>query len=499
MKTRILIVEDEGLIALDLRRKLEQAGYDVPAIADNAAAAIRNVETHRPDLVLMDIRLHGAEDGIEAADQIRRRFNVPVMFVTAHADRATLNRARITEPFGYIVKPFHGVDFGAQIEIALWKHKMEQKLRTSEAWLSATVRNVADALIATDADGNIVFMNAPAAELTGWDAGEVKGRPLLEVFQIFEEATALPVLHPIEAIFAGADLRADPRAFKLARLGATDWVLVEASFSANRDEGRLLGVIVVFRDITARRKAEARERHLQKMNSLSLLSVGLGRELAEIQKQIDNSLPELITATEGAPLRLLEKIAHAVAHQQSVVQQLVMLGTNDPGQPVPLDLNKVLREMEVPFRKALGDRRLFRMNLRPRIPLISADPRQLRDSLNRLIAEARETTEQGDTVEITTAAIAFSENREGVQLSLRDTGKSIRPFAKERVFDPYYQSRPGSRNPGLSLALLYQFVAVNNGRIDVESSPAEGSVYRLSFPAAEALPAAAMSATASVL
>src|SRR5580698_5665748 len=167
MDTSILIVEDEGLIALDLRKKLEQAGYSVPMIADNADEALQGVELHRPSLVLMDIRLHGPQDGIETADQIRRRFRVPVMFVTAHADRDTLERARITEPFGYIVKPFHGVDFRPQIEMALWKHQMEQKLRVSEAWLATTFRNVADALIATDNEGNVVVLNAPAAELTG--------------------------------------------------------------------------------------------------------------------------------------------------------------------------------------------------------------------------------------------------------------------------------------------------------------------------------------------
>jgi CheY-like chemotaxis protein len=155
MNTSILIVEDEALIALDLKERLELVGYSVPLIADTVEDAILGVERHQPSLILMDIRLRGAKDGIEAADEIRRRFHLPVMFVTSHADRETLERAKIAEPFGYIVKPFHGVNFRAQIEIALWKHQMEQKLRISEAWLSTTFRNVADALIATDHEGNV--------------------------------------------------------------------------------------------------------------------------------------------------------------------------------------------------------------------------------------------------------------------------------------------------------------------------------------------------------
>jgi len=129
MKAIIIVVEDEGLIAFDLKMRLEQVGYIVAAIADNAIDALVSVERFQPSLVLMDIRLRGPVDGIETADQIRQRFHVPFMFVTAHADRETLDRARITEPCGYIVKPFHSVDLRALIEMALWKHQMEQERR----------------------------------------------------------------------------------------------------------------------------------------------------------------------------------------------------------------------------------------------------------------------------------------------------------------------------------------------------------------------------------
>lgn len=491
MKARILIAEDEGLIALDLKRKLEQIGYSITAIADNAADVLLNIESaeesQRPDLILMDIRLHGPEDGITTADQIRKRYQLPVMFVTAHADRETLDRAKITEPFGYIVKPFHGVDFGAQIEMALWKHKMEQQLRFSEAWLAATIRNVADGLIATDSQGNIVFMNSPAAKLTGWDCLEVPGLPLLEVFQVFEEATDLPVLNPLEAINSGRELGSQ-RTFKLVKRGVPDsvpdWIVVEASFSANRDDGRLLGVVVIFRDVTSQRKAEAQSRQLQKMNSLSLMSVGLGRELADAQNRMDHSLQELIAISTDPYLPLLKDIYRGVARQQLVVQKLIKLGNNDPGHPVLLDLNEVLRELETRFRKLLGVSRTLRMNLQSGLPFINADPDELRESLCGLLAEERAATERGDLVEVTTSTVQFAENREGVQLALRDTGKRIRAMSTERVFDPYYQSRAGTRNPGLSLALVYHFIALNDGRVEVDGSPEQGSVYKLSFPAA---------------
>jgi DNA-binding response OmpR family regulator len=129
MNAGILIVEDEGLIALDLQRELEQAGFAVLTINDNAADAMLSVERLRPALVLMDIRLRGVPDGIETADAIRRQFHIPVMFVTAFADRETIFRARIAGPFDYIVKPFHGVDFRDRIDTVLGEHKRMERQR----------------------------------------------------------------------------------------------------------------------------------------------------------------------------------------------------------------------------------------------------------------------------------------------------------------------------------------------------------------------------------
>lgn len=129
MNVSILIVEDESLIALDLKMEMERAGFTVATITDNAAEALLSVERLRPTLVLMDIRLQGPQDGIETADLIRRNFRIPVMFVTAFADRETIFRARNTGPFDFIVKPFHGVDFRDRIQTAIHVHRRTERQR----------------------------------------------------------------------------------------------------------------------------------------------------------------------------------------------------------------------------------------------------------------------------------------------------------------------------------------------------------------------------------
>jgi CheY-like chemotaxis protein len=131
----ILVVEDEGLIALDLQRRLQALGYTVPATCATAGEAFTAASSHAPDLILMDIRLRGERDGIDAAEQIRTKLDIPVVFLTAHADMATLDRAKAASPFGYIVKPFGSTDLRANIEIARYRHKAEQIVRRNEAWL----------------------------------------------------------------------------------------------------------------------------------------------------------------------------------------------------------------------------------------------------------------------------------------------------------------------------------------------------------------------------
>ncbi len=126
-KSKIMIVEDEWITADDIKTSLQSLGYTVTSMVSSGEEAIQKAEEDRPDLVLMDIVLKGEMDGIEAANQIRSLFNIPIVYLTAYADEKVLERAKITEPFGYIVKPFINEDLKITIEIALYKHKAEKE------------------------------------------------------------------------------------------------------------------------------------------------------------------------------------------------------------------------------------------------------------------------------------------------------------------------------------------------------------------------------------
>ncbi|WP_167512646.1 hybrid sensor histidine kinase/response regulator [Oceanidesulfovibrio marinus] len=128
---KIMVVDDERIVALDIRRTLERLGYSVPAVCSSGEEAVRTTGEVRPDLVLMDIRLHGDMDGVQAADEIYRQYSIPVIFLTAYSDEETLQRAKRSEPFGYLIKPFAERELNSTIEIALYKFHSESKLRSA--------------------------------------------------------------------------------------------------------------------------------------------------------------------------------------------------------------------------------------------------------------------------------------------------------------------------------------------------------------------------------
>lgn len=248
---RIMIVEDEGITAKDLQRSLEDIGYSVTSIASSGAEALDNAERDAPDLVLMDISIEGGMDGIEAASEVRSRFDIPVIYVTAYADSETLGRAKVTEPFGYIVKPFKDRELRTTIEVALYKHGMEKEVRESRELLSSTLKSIGDAVISTDQNGFILFMNPLAEFVTGWNQENAMGRPLGEIFNILDPESEESASHSIirDVLRSGSVKLA--RYTLIARNG--ERVLIENSASPVKDrDENVIGATMDFRDLRER-------------------------------------------------------------------------------------------------------------------------------------------------------------------------------------------------------------------------------------------------------
>jgi two-component system, cell cycle sensor histidine kinase and response regulator CckA len=272
---RILIVEDEAVVALDLRTRLTRLGYFVIDSVGLGEVALKVAEKERPDLTLMDIRLRGEMDGIAAAEQIRTRLHLPVVFLTAHADDATVDRARVTEPFGYILKPFEERELRTMIEMALYKHAAERRLRESERRFATTLASIGDGVIATDIHGRVTFMNPVSEKLTGWNISDAAGVPLQTVFTICNETTRKTVENPIERVLAeGVIVGLANHTILISRAG-DESPIDDCAAPIFDDDGKMTGAVLVFRDVSQARQVEVQMRHAQKMEAVGQLAGGI--------------------------------------------------------------------------------------------------------------------------------------------------------------------------------------------------------------------------------
>src|SRR6186713_219767 len=174
---RMLVVEDERIVSMDLQRRLKAMGYEIAGSAVSGEEAIQKAETLRPDMVLMDIMLDGEMDGTQAAEIIRDRFSIPVIYLTAYADSATLERAKITEPFGYILKPFEERELHGHIEIALYKARMEKKLKDSEERYVLATMGANDGLWDWDLKTQTIYFSPRWKSMLGYSDSEIGQHP----------------------------------------------------------------------------------------------------------------------------------------------------------------------------------------------------------------------------------------------------------------------------------------------------------------------------------
>ncbi len=252
-RPRIMVVEDESIIAMDIRRMLEAQGYSVPATASSGEEAIAQASKVKPDLILMDIVLKGEMDGIEAAEEIRAGLGTPIIYLTAYADDETLQRARVTEPFGYLVKPFEARELRSAIEMALYKAATERELKENRQWLITTINSIGNGLIATDTDGTVIFMNHAAESLTGWTQAEASGKDVAEVFVTSDRPGAEDPVR--SALRDGVRIPLDDQTVLTARDGREIPVDGNAA-PIVADTGSVIGVVLAFRDITEQKAVE---------------------------------------------------------------------------------------------------------------------------------------------------------------------------------------------------------------------------------------------------
>jgi PAS domain S-box-containing protein len=280
-KARIMVVEDEGLVALQIKETLENLGYEVPVVALSGDEAMTKISGTEPDLVLMDIRLGGEMAGIKTARRIRGVLEVPVVYLTAYSDEETLEMAELTEPYGYVLKPFDEKSLHAVIQMALFKSKRVRGIQETEMWVSAIPSSLSEAVVICDTKGWVKFVNPAAETLLGVKKEQVFEKRLYDVLtfvdSVSREKVRIPVSEPL------VEGRSVVKSYNLVTSDGGE-VPVEFSASPLRSvEGTLFGILFVFRLTTER----------ERIQNLVM------RELEELSKLQKRSLPPRDTLLGG--------------------------------------------------------------------------------------------------------------------------------------------------------------------------------------------------------
>jgi len=488
-KKQILVVEDEGLIADDIQRRLERLGYTVPAIASSGEEAMRYARNTAFDLVLMDIHLQGEMDGIAAAQALKDELQMPVVYLTAHADPDMVSRAKATEPLGYILKPISDVNLRTTVQIAIYKHEMDRRVRASVAWLSTTLRSVGEGIVATNQAGDIVFVNRVAEGLTGWTCADALGRPLMDVLRLQEDA------NPASNLFTSKRrdlLQNERRAYLLiSKTGAV--IPVEVGCFENRSEEEPLGSILVVRDIREHREMEARLIQSQRMEAIANLAGGLAHDFNNLLMVILGYAEELERGLESdTDRRHATEIKQAATLAGSISKQLLTLSRRDIQSAEALDVNGVIGEIQPLIARSLGAACTLELELGT-AGFVRADRNRLKQVFLNLALNARDAMAQGGEMRISSQLIdvgaespRWRDCRPGryVRIQVTDSGQGMDAATLARIFEPFFTTKRPGTGTGLGLAIVHAIVLQSEGYISASSKIGEGTSFEILLPSA---------------
>jgi signal transduction histidine kinase len=518
----ILIVEDESIVALDLKRRLEALGYEVVGMVPSGERAIEQVASMLPDLVLMDIKLKGRMDGVEAAEAIRARFDLPVIFLTAYADTETLARAKHTRPYGYLVKPFEDQDLHTTVEIALYKHWAdiaENDQRSFAAALSDTVATLTSTLdldevleriltnvqrVVPHDEANITFLEGEAARVIRHQRRAGRRTPVVAVdyttslndrFGLSEMARSG---HGIVIV----DVQADSRWTKTP---TTKWVRSYVAAPI-----KLEGEVIGFINLHSAQPDFYNEVHVERLQAFANQT-----EIAIKNARLYQELAEHATELE-AKNRELDAFGHAVAHDlRSPIG--VILGHIDMLKEyvnVPEELAVHHREIEISADKVVQIVRSLWLLTQIRTadevltdvdvqPLVEAAIKRLRDSIAErgvdilVQDDMPHASGYGPWLEevfanlIGNAVKYIGEDnpnpriqvrgfRQGdeVRYEVEDNGVGIPEKHHTALFDMFTRfHRDIASGTGLGLSIVHRIVTKLGGRVGIQSAPGEGSTF----------------------
>lgn len=491
---KIFIVEDEIIVSMEIQDRLRGLGYTVCGAAVSGEQAIQRAMETQPDLVLMDIMLKGEMDGVEAAKKILSSYDIPIVFLTAHSDKATLQRAKITGPFGYLLKPFDERSLHTTIEMAIYRHDMERQLKESRQWFATTLSSIGDAVIATDAKGRIQFMNKVAESLTAWSQSEVLNKKLDNVLNIVNEKDRSPVEDPVRRVLReGVILGFSNHTILISKDGSEKHI-VESAAPIKDEKDNITGVVFVFRDITEQRNLEAQFHQAQKMESVGMLAGGMAHDFNNILGAILGyaSFIKMSISTDHPHYKYIDIIEKSAVRGAELTSQLLVFARGEQCKIKSTNLNNSVKETLKIINRTFDKDIEINTHLHQDLPTINADEGQILQLLMNLCVNARDAMPNGGRLIIETSTTELNghcvekpiEAKSGfyVRLSVTDTGMGMDKATLQRIFEPFFTTKERGKGTGLGLSMVYGVVKNHEGYVRVYSEPDEGTTFKVYLP-----------------
>lgn len=516
---RIMIVDDDVTIQMELEEYLNRMDHTVVGIADTGVGAFETAKRIKPDLILMDINMPGEMDGISAARKIKGEMDAGVVFVTGFDDPDYIERAKLAEPFGYVMKPFDKKEINGVIEIALHKRKLELDLKAAHkslkknnlqlqeeiekrkrveekqnhtlSQLQATLEATVDGIIVVGLDAKIKVMSnrfkkiwhMPDSILESKNSDRILDYVLdqLNESEVFSNKIKAPLV--------------DAHSNTFETLYLKDGRIVETYSRPQKLDENIIGRVWAFRDVSEQKLTEEQLKHTLKMKTISTLTGGIAHDYNNLLSIImgNLSLVKAAMPPESEVLAFLNEADMAACKIRDLTHELMSL--SDGGGPI-----KALGSLKDLLRDAIGTASmdsgiLFKESIAEELWPVPYDPRKMESVFRNIITNAMEAMSHGGTLTITARNFRFKDKgphaipplKQGdyVRISFQDNGRGIPANHMGRIFDPYFSTKAMGvqKGMGLGLATTYSIVKKHGGHIAINSSPGAGTIVNIYLPA----------------
>ncbi|MCK5216160.1 MAG: response regulator [Methanosarcinales archaeon] len=510
-KARILIVEDEAIVAEDLENLILDFGYEIVGSVVGADDAIQQAIEHRPDLILMDIVLKGNKNGIDAANEIKDVLKIPIIFLTAYSDLKLIEEAKNTEPYAFIIKPFQDRQVIASIEVALSRSQIEKKLFRSEEIYHTLIDNIQDGLFLIQ-DGKLKFVNEAFSRIPGYTVDEVLG---MEFQDFVAPEDRDMVVDRYVRMMKGEKVLTNYE-FHGIRKNEERRTTIYLVCSPITYQGKpaVLGTV---KDITKRKQLEEQmqqindeleeriiERttelkqtykqlyHAQKMESVGILAGGIAHDFNNLLTVILGNilLAKRDVDPEDKVFNVLLEAEDASLRAKDLTQELLTFSKG--GEPIKRTISVAkLIEDTVNFT-IRGTNVTCKFEIPDNLYNIDGDDVQITQVISNIIINADQAMLEGGTIRVRCENVTISsenenttlsENENFIRISIEDHGTGMPKEQISLIFDPFFTTK--EKGSGLGLATAYSIIKKHGGQITVESEVGTGSTFYIYLPAAQ--------------